>query len=310
MTSLPPPCIGGRKQPVQSSTNHLQSTLPRRASTPFPMHRTRARALRLQHVSPQGSVQRSLVGHPALCTSSTLGLGTQRTQLENHARTACRTPPRPLVGHPALCTSSTLALEPANAPRHECRANAFEDIATNRLRYPPAASRPTFRAPFPRRSPCALHFVDPGRPACECHAAQTRANTFAEIATNRPRLPPTFRSPIPQSVTQRFALRRPWPSSLRIRRHTNAAQTPSPTSPPTACTTHRLRLPNRPVHRSLVGHPALCTSSTPALVRRIQKVASSMHTRADQSHERDPPPIGNVNKTRPGPARRIHANPP
>ena len=190
MTSLPPPpCIGGRKQPVQSSTNHLQSTLPRRASTPFPMHRTRARALRLQHVSPQGSVQRSLVGHPALCTSSTLGLGTQRTQLENHARTACRTPPRPLVGHPALCTSSTLALEPANATRHECRANAFEDIATNRLRYPPAASRPTFRPPFPRRSPCALHFVDPGRPACECHAAQTRANTFAEIATNRPRLP-------------------------------------------------------------------------------------------------------------------------
>ena len=309
MTSLPPPCIGGRKQPVQSSTNHLQSTLPRRASTPLPMHRTRARALRLQHVSPQGSVQRSLVGHPALCTSSTLGLGTQRTQLENHARTACRTPPRPLVGHPALCTSSTLAIEPANATRHECRANAFEDIATNRLRYPPAASRPTFRAPFPRRSPCALHFVDPGRPACECHAAQTRANTFAEIATNRPRLP---QRSLHRSLVGHPALCTS--STLAVEpanaRRCKPAQTPSPTSPPTACTTPRLRLPHRSVHRSVVGHPALCTSSTPALVRRIQKVASSMHTRADQSHERDPPPIGNVNKTRPGPARRIHANPP
>ena len=156
-----------------------------------------------------------------------------------------------------------------------------------------------------------------------------------EPAASPPNVPLTN----PQSVTRRFALRRPWPSSLRMRttarpasrlsaltgRVSPAAQTPSPTSPPRrplqtartrlaglrhACASHRLRLPHRSVHRSVVGHPALCTSSTPALVRRIQKVASSMHTRADQSHERDPPPIGNVNKTRPGPARRIHANPP
>ena len=71
-------------------------------------------------------------------------------------------------------------------------------MATNHLRYPPAASRPTFRPPFPRRSPCALHFVDPGRRACECHAAQTRANTFAEIATNRPRLPQRSAAPFPR----------------------------------------------------------------------------------------------------------------
>ena len=326
---------------------------------------------------PQRSVHRSLVGHPALCTSSTLGLGTQRTQLENHARTACRTPLRPvcarhqrplpqrsahrsLVGHPALCTSSTLAIEPANATRHECRANAFEDIATNRLRYPPAASPPTFRAPFPGRSPGALHFVDPGRPACECQAAQTRANTFAEIATNRPRLPQrsAHRSLVghPALCTSSTLALKPAKdrhcerqhilpgrqsrlSALRTGRVSPAVPSNVPCRSPSAfhlddpcpkawkddalqtartrlaglrhaCAAHRLRLPHRSVHRSVVGHPALCTSSTPALVRRIQKVASSMHTRADQSHERDPPPIGNVNKTRPGPARRIHANPP
>ena len=197
MTSLPPPVLEDESSQCKARQITFKAHFP-------DGHRHRSQCTGHEPVRcacstspPQRSVHRSLVGHPALCTSSTLGLGTQRTQLENHARTACRTPLRPLVGHPALCTSSTLALEPANATRHECRANAFEDIATNRLRYPPAASRPTFRAPFPRRSPCALHFVDPGRPACECHAAQTRANTFAEIATNRPRLPPTFRSPIP-----------------------------------------------------------------------------------------------------------------
>ena len=219
----------------------------------------------------QRSVHRSLVGHPALCTSSTLAVQPANATRRKPAQTPSPRSPRTgrvspqrsahqsPVGHPALCTSSTLALKPAK-DRHCERQHILPGRQSRLSALRTGRVSPAVPSNVPCRSPSAFHLDDPCPKAWKDDALQTARTRLAGL------------------------------------RH--------------ACAAHRLRLPHRSVHRSVVGHPALCTSSTPALVRRIQKVASSMHTRADQSHERDPPPIGNVNKTRPGPARRIHANPP
>ena len=146
----------------------------------------------------QRSVHRSLVGHPALCTSSTLALEPANATRRKPAQTPSPRSPRTgrvspqrsahqsPVGHPALCTSSTLAVEPANTTPHECRANTFADIATNRLHGAPAASPQPSRPPFPRRSPGALHLVDPGSGPADPKGRKLNAHPGGPVTRARP----------------------------------------------------------------------------------------------------------------------------
>ena len=113
-------------------------------------------------------------------TSPRIACATHRPRLPQ--RSAHRSP----VGHPALGTSSTLAVEPANTTPHECHANTFADIATNRLHDAPAASPQPSRPPFPRRSPGALHLVDPGSGPADPKGRKLNAHPGGPVTRARP----------------------------------------------------------------------------------------------------------------------------